>query len=211
MKNNQKAHQCLCSIMKSSTVFQSFIPKLCAVPSGIKHAKAGQAIAGLSTLHGKTWIKKFMYGPLSKKLPDCRILQMPPKLKSTSHPLPLLKTMLQALDLTAQSSTSCCCSCPSLEDCLPLALCILYTFWTSIEYFYKRLGFAFNHKGCVPHAYLLIKNKANQLNGEIKVRTMYSYAKHPLRKLAKVIGRCLTMFIKQITQNIPCFELINMN
>lgn len=68
----------------------------------------------------------------------------------------------------------------------------------------------FKGKRAVPHAYYLIKNKSNESEGTLKLRIIYSYQKHPLSQLCKLIGRCLTLFLKMVVQYLPCFEMLNM-
>lgn len=64
--------------------------------------------------------------------------------------------------------------------------------------------------GAAPHAYYLIKNKTDEYAGDIKLRTIYSYAKHPYKHCCKLIGRCLTLLIKSVVPAVPCFEMLNM-
>ena len=63
----------------------------------------------------------------------------------------------------------------------------------------------------IPYSYILVKNKSNLKTSEVKVRTIFSYSQHPLKKLSSLIGRCLTVFIKELAKALPCCEMCSMD
>lgn len=104
----------------------------------------------------------------------------------------------------------CHCRFPSHDEASGFGAQLLYTNWLDIAPTFSAMGFHFKKSGNVPHAYILLKNKSDPHNGVIKTRIIYSYYAHPLKRLSKVIGRCLSVFIAQLCKLLPTFELCNM-
>ena len=55
----------------------------------------------------------------------------------------------------------------------------------------------FHTKAALPYAFYLIKNKSVEAEGKVKLRLIYSYAAHPLKRFSKLVASVLSIFLKE--------------
>ena len=96
---------------------------------------------------------------------------------------------------------------PEAQDTMSNTLLHSYTLLLSKLYVVKPRFRPFESG---PYVYYLIKNKSCEQSGQLKVRTIYSYASHPCKTLRKLAGRALNQFLKHAIQSLPTWEIYNL-
>ena len=71
-----------------------------------------------------------------------------------------------------------------------------------VEHFFKC-----NHT-TAPSAFIYIKNKSREFDGEPKCRVLFSYARHPLKAIGQQVGRALNVCIAAGKSCMNTFEML---
>lgn len=98
----------------------------------------------------------------------------------------------------------------TVEHCTGLSTRLLLAEWSQFKSTCKLPPFKILRKSCVPHVYFMIKNKSQEWNDILKVRLIYSYYKHPLKPLATLMSRVLSILLKLVVEHLPTMEIIDM-
>ena len=62
----------------------------------------------------------------------------------------------------------------------------------------------------IPSSFIFYKNKSAEGEGEWKMRLLFSYRTHPMKKYCSRMGRALTLLIKEASTTLKTFEMLHM-
>ena len=67
-----------------------------------------------------------------------------------------------------------------------------------------------NKRNGIPSSFIFYKNKSAEGEGEWKMRLLFSYRTHLMKKYCSRMGRALTLLVKEASATLKTFEMLHM-